>query len=135
MVEVVLVNGARVEFSQEELDEFITQEIIPNPYWCYSGLLTREEVTGYLHNEVSRELHIKIARYILIYQENLAFTGYLFDKAEGQPDKTRVFNLPVLNKLRDLYQKVSQLPRTAGEVDSDVHAMENLCLETGGDPL
>ncbi len=135
MVQIILMNGAHVEVSQEELNEFITQVLIPNPDWHHSGLLTREEVTRYLKNEASWEDFQTVAWYILIYEENLAFTGYLFDKAEGIPDRTKVFTMPALKKLRDLYQQVSELPPNDGELAGDVHEMENLCLETGADPL
>ncbi len=135
MVQIILMNSARVEVSQEEANEFITQELIPNPDWHHSGLLTQEEVTRYLKNEASQEDLQKVARYILIYEENLAFTAFLFDKSEGHSDQGKEFNMPALKKLRDLYQKVSELPQTAGELASDVHEMENTCLETGADPL
>jgi len=136
MVQFALMNGARVEVSAEEIKEFITQQvIIANPDWRHSGLLTEEEVTRYLKNLASPEDLKKVARYILIYQENLAFTGFLFDKSEGRPDQGKEFNMPALKKLRDIYQKMSDMPRSPGELAGDVHEMESTCLEIGADPL
>ena len=134
-MELILANNKRVEVSQEEVNEFITKKLIPNADWHHSGLLTEEEVMRFLKDESSRDELKKVARYILIYQENLAFTGYLFDKADGDPERTKEFNMPAVKKLRELYQKASDDSHTAINIAHDVHEMENICLETGTDPL
>jgi hypothetical protein len=135
MLPIVLMNGAQLEVSQEEIREYITQLLIPNPDWHHSGLLTREEVERYLKDEASPEDLKRVARYILIYEENLAFSGYLFDKADGEPERTKEFNMPTLKKLRAIYLRVITSPQNAKELAGDVHEMENTCLETGADPL
>lgn len=135
MIQLTLMNGARVEVSQEDVNEFITQEIIPNPDWHHSGLLTEEELLRYLKNEASREDLKKVARYILIYEENLTFTAFLFDKSEGHPDQGKEFNMPAIKKLRELYQKVSDDTHQVLDISQTVHEMENTCLEIGADPL
>lgn len=135
MVKIMLMNGARVEVSQEEANEFITQELIPNPDWRHSGLLTEEEALRYLGGKSTQDELRKVARYILIYEENLAFTGYLFDKADGEPERTKEFNMPTVEKLRVLYQEVNDKTHQLMDISPAVHAMENLCMEIGGDPL
>lgn len=135
MTRLTLANGKDVEVSGEEVNEFITQILLPNPDWRHSGLLTEEEWTRYLKNETSRDDLKKVARYILIYEENLAFTGYLFDKADGEPERTKEFNMPAIKKLRELYQKVSDDTHQVIDISQMVHEMENACLETGADPL
>jgi hypothetical protein len=135
MVQFALMNGARVEVSREEVNEFITKILVPNPDWRHSGLLTEEERARYLKNEASQEDLKKVAWYILIYEENLAFSGYLFDRADGEPERTKEFNMPALKKLREIYHRVTESQRTPEELAGDVHQMENVCLETGADPL
>lgn len=135
MVQITLINGASVEVSPEEVNEFITQVLIPNPDWHYSGLLTPGEYLSYLMGKICPEVLRKVARYFLIYEENLAFTKYLFDKSEGHPDQGKEFNMPAIKKLREIYRRVTEDQRSPEELAGDVHEMENTCLETGADPL
>jgi len=135
MIQLTLMNGQRVEVSQEEVNEFITQIVVPNPDWRHSGLLSQEEVMRFLKGESNMDELKKVARYILIYEENLAFTAYLFDKSEGNPDQGKEFNLPAVKKLRGIYRRVTGTQRTAEDLAGDVHEMENLCLKTGANPL
>lgn len=132
---VILANGKSVEISQTEIGDFITQILIPNADWHHSGLLTEEEVMRFLKGESSRDELKKVARYILIYQENLSFTAYLFDKADGDPERTKEFNMPAIKELREIYRKVTENQQPAKELSGDVYEMENICLETGADPL
>jgi len=134
-MKLILMNGQEVEVSQEEINEFITQVLVQNPDWRHSGLLTPMEWTRYLQGRNSKEELRKVARYILIYEENLSFTAYLFDKAEGKPETCKEFNMPVLKKLRELYQKATDISQHAPDISQDVHEMENLCLKIGADPL
>ncbi len=135
MIHLTLANGKDVEVSQEEVNEFITQVLIPNPDWRYSGLLTQEEVMRYLKGEGSRDELKKVAQYLLIYTENLSFTAYLFGKSEEHPDRGKEFNMPAVKKLRELYQKVSDDTHQVLDISKDVHEMEAVCLEIGVDPL
>jgi hypothetical protein len=135
MVQLRLMNDQLVEVSQEEVNEFITQGLIPNPDWRHSRLLTEAEVSRYLKNEAFQEDLKKVARYILIYEENLAFTAFLFDKANGEPELTKEFNMPIIEKLREIYSRVTKGQRSLEELAGDVHEMENLCMEIGTDPL
>jgi len=132
---LVLANGQQVKVSQGELSEFITQDLIPNPDWRYSGLLTEKEWARFLRRRSTPEELQKVARYLLIYTENLSFTAYLFDKSEGKPDRTREFNMPVIKKLRGLYQKVIDNSHKKQDIHQFVNEMENACMEIGADPL
>lgn len=138
----VLANGKEVEASAEEICEFITVmhagqlvQIFPNPYWRWSCLLTEAEWGRYLQGKSTQDELKKVARYIIVYMENQSLTGYLFDKSEGKPDQTKEFNMPVLKKLRDLYQKVIHVSHDMTELYHVVHEMENACMEIGADPL
>lgn len=130
-----LANGRKIEVTQEEIDEFITQELIPNPYWKFSKLLSENDLMKYLKNENTRNRLIMVARYLLIYMENISFTGYLFDKSEGQPGPTKEFNMPVVEKLREMYRTVNGNDRSLADLSGDVHEMFNACMEVGVDPL
>jgi len=132
---LVLANGQHVEVSQEEVMEFITQLLIPNPDWRYSGLLSQGERERFLRGESTRDDLRKVARYILIYEENLSFTAYLFDKSEGKPDQTRDFNMPVIKNLRELYQKIIDNSHKTPPISQLVYEMQNACMEIGADPL
>lgn len=134
MIRLTLANGKDVEVSQEEVNEFITQVLIPNPDWRHSGLLTLEEAMRYLEGKSTLDDLRKVARYILIYEENLTFTAFLFDKANGESERTKEFNMWVIKKLRGLYRKVSDNTQVL-EISQTVHEMENTCLEIGADPL
>lgn len=134
-MELTLANGKRVEVSREEVKTFITHLLTPNPQWRHSGLLSEDEVMRFLKAESNHDDLKKVACYILIYQENLAFNAYLFDKAEGDPEPIKQFNMPAIEKLREIYRRVTQNQQTLEEVAGDVYEMENICLETGADPL
>lgn len=43
-MKLILASGKIVEVSQAEVNDFVTQVLIPNPYWRYSGLLTEEDM-------------------------------------------------------------------------------------------
>lgn len=134
-MELELANGQHVQVSQEEASEFITQVLIPNPYWRYSGLLTEVEVMRFLGRRSTEEELKKVARYLLTYTENLSFTAYLFDKSEGKLNLSREFNMPVIKKLRELYQKIIDNSYNTPLVSQLVNEMEHVCMEIGADPL
>ncbi len=133
--QIQLMNGKQVELTRPEFDEFISDVMVPNPQWQHSGLLDKEEVARYLSGRATvQDLH-KVARYILVYQENLTLTAYLFAKAESQnnANDSKSYNLPYLMKIRAMHslaatEKINLLNKIA-------HKMENICLEVGADPL
>lgn len=131
-----LANGAKVDVSPEEMGEFITQVLMANPYWRYSGLLNEDEVTRFLLKATNDKAElVKIARYILIHFENLSLACYLFDKSEGHPEQGKEFNMPVIQKLRDIYQKVRDNTHDVTDMWESVWEMENLCIGQGGSPI
>jgi len=135
-MEMILSNGNKVKVSLEEIREFI-QEMpcpIPNAYWRHSELLTEQEVMRFLAGESSQEELRKIARYILIFTENLAFTAHLYDKSEGH-DNGRDLNMPALEKLRGFYRTISNSRQSRDGIARLVHEMESVCLEIGAGPL
>lgn len=136
-MEMILTNGNRVKVSLKEIREFITEMCcpIPNPYWRWSELLTEQEVMGFLKGESTRDELEKVARYMLIYTENLSFTAYLFDKADGEPERTKQFNMPAVKKLRELYQKVKDNSANHANAVNLVYEMENICMEMGVEPV
>jgi hypothetical protein len=129
------MNDQEVEISQEEIYEFITQVLIPNPDWRHSGLLSPMEWTRYVQGRSTPDELVKVARYILVYMENLSFTAYLFDKSEGHPDQGKEYNMPVVKRLREIYHLVKEMATTQAERTGDVHEMVNLCMTIGTDPL
>lgn len=118
-----------------ECQDFITGALVPNPQWRYSGLLGQDQVMRYLKGEATLQDARAVIGYILIYQENLSLTAYLFSKATSvkEAEESKEYNLPVLKKIRALAalastDKIDRLNQIA-------HEMENLCLEVGADPL
>jgi len=135
-MEMILANRSKVKVSVSEIQEYVTEVPcpIPNPYWRYSELLTEEEVMRYLAGESDKDKLQKIARYILIFTENLAFTAHLYDKSEGH-DNGRKLNMPALEKLRGFYRTISNGQQTRDGIARLVHEMESVCLEIGAGPL
>jgi len=133
---LILANGQTVKVSLKELRDFITAmpSPIPNAYWRHSELLTEQEVMRFLAGESSREELKKVARYLLIYTENLAFTAHLYDKSEGH-NGSRDLNMPALEKLRGFYRTISNGRQSRDGIARLVNEMESVCLEIGADPL
>lgn len=136
-MEMILANGNKVKVTLGEIRNFITEmpTPIPNAYWRYSELLSEDEVMRFLAGESNQEELQKIARYLLIYTENLAFSAYLFNKAKGKPDQTKDFNIPAVRKLRRFYRAVKDNRQMTKVLARLVREMGNICLEIGADPL
>jgi hypothetical protein len=133
--QVQLMNGKQVELTEPEFDDFISDVMVPNPQWQHSGLLDKDEVERYHKGEATvQDLH-KIIRYILVYQENLSLTTYLFLKVNDlkNAEKSKEYNLPYLSRLQGL--------RAIGNTDIQkllnmiAQKMEKICTEMGSDPL
>ncbi len=137
-MKIILANGNTAEVTEVEIKEFITEvpTPIPNAYWRHSKLLGQEEVMRFLKGESSPDELKKVARYLLIYTENLAFSAYLFNKANGgAPDGPKDFSMPAIRKLRELYQSVLGNQPAVPDISHKVKNMLNVCLELGIDPL
>ncbi|MDD4984892.1 MAG: hypothetical protein PHQ43_03745 [Dehalococcoidales bacterium] len=136
-MKMILANGNTVEVTELETKEFITEIAtpIPNAYWKHSGLLNQAEVLRFLKGASSPDELKKVARYLLIYTENLAFSAYLFNKANGgDPDGPKDFTMPAIRKLRELYRNVLSSQPTE-PVSHNVKDMLNVCRKIGIDPL
>ena len=136
-MKIILANGNIVEVTEVETKEFITEisTPIPNAYWRHSGLLSQEEVMRFLKGESRPDEVKKVGRYLLIYTENLAFSAYLFNKANGgDPDGPKDFTMPAIRRLRELYRYVL-ISQPTVPVSHNVKDMLNVCLEIGIDPL
>ncbi|MDD5045141.1 MAG: hypothetical protein PHG51_06345 [Candidatus Omnitrophica bacterium] len=136
MVKFQLMNGKEVEASQDEIDEFISQKLIPNPDWRYNpSLLSREEWDRYMQGMSSVVELKKVAKYILTYFENLSLTSYLFEKADGNMIISREINLAAIKAIREIYKRLTDPARPEKDIAGDVHEMEDQCMEVGADPL
>lgn len=134
---VRLMNGKEVAITQEETARFITEEpacavdyrvnnlpLLVNPYWLWSGQLSQGEADRYVAGDSTPALLDKIARYLLVYAEQTAHTAFMFDKAEGNLPGTGEFNLPVVEKLREL-RKTKPITRDT------IFEMERLMTDLG----
>lgn len=134
-MQLILANQKRVEVSKEEMQQFITVVLITNPYWRQTRQLSEDEVQRFVARASTDAEIRKVARYTLIFAENVAFSAYLFDKADGIPDRTRELNLPAIKKLRDLYQKMLDNRQTMMDLCHIMDQMLGICLRIGVDPL
>lgn len=137
-MKIILANGYIVEAIEAEVRDFITESgvPVPNAYWKYSGLLSEEEVTRFIKGEKNPDEMKKLARYILIYIENLVFRACLFNKAKGgNPDAPKEFGMPKVKRLRKLYQNAQESKQPVPNIHSIVDEMLKVCLEIGVDPL
>jgi hypothetical protein len=134
-IRLQLANQKEVTLTEPEFDEFISEVLFPNPQWQYSGLLDKDQVQRYLTGQATVQDLQKVIHYILVYQENLSLTAYLFSKTEGptKANESKEYNLPIIKKLRAMKglastDKINLLNKIA-------HKMENICMEVGADPL
>jgi hypothetical protein len=134
-LQMQLMNGKQVELTEPEFDEFISDVMVPNPQWQNSGLLDKVEVERYHKGEATvQDLH-KIIRYILVYQENLSLTTYLFLKVNDlkNAEKSKEYNLPYLSRLQGLRAiGNTDIPKLLNMI---AQKMEKICTEMGSDPL
>jgi hypothetical protein len=130
---MILANGQEVKVSEEEMKKFITimPAPIPNPFWEYSEILTKEEVERYLKGTASLDELKTIGKYMVVFFENIAFAGYLTGKAQGEkPNLSEQFNVPELVKARKMNEELQQATdlkvakRLCGDID-------HLCTEVG----
>ncbi len=137
-MKIILANAYAVEITEVDFIDIITESRvpIPNVHWKHSGLLSREEVTRFLKGDKDPGEMKKLARYILIYAENLVFSACLFNKAQGgNPDAPKEFGMPKVNRLKKLYQKVLRSRQSMPNVYYTVNEMLKVCSEIGIDPF
>jgi len=98
-----------------------------NPYWMYSGALSREDIAEFFEDP-KREIHAdfahKLATYILNFVQNMAAISWLMT-----PDKKGY-----LDYMRPCIEKLSALKAKA-KCRKDVMDMVHVCLEYAMDPF
>jgi len=105
--------------------EFIPEVWFENPYWRYNGYLSKAEVMKFLEKKplTPDEAH-KLAKYILLFAQNLACMTWLFcDDREGYFK----YMLPCIHKLHQILPKVKSR--------DEVWEMLNVCFEHALDPF
>ena len=108
--------------------EFIPEVWFENPYWKYSGYLSKAEVMKFLEKKpLNPDEAYKIGKYILLFVKNLACAGWLFSSSEEGREKYFRYMLPCIRKLHEILLRV----KSRGEV----WGMLNVCLEYGLDPI
>ncbi len=110
----------------------ITTELKSNPYWMYSGLLTKKEVLEFFKKkeDTRAELLDKVAYYILCYAENVVLAGTFLAKDLMYLQESESF----LDELRDLYEKVKNT-KDSKEKYKHVKKMIDTCLDHNIDPF
>ena len=125
----VLLNGKTIEISDAKVREIVTTALTSNPFWMYSGILTKDDVFDFFRGEANEQLLEKISYYILFYVENLVLTGYLIKLIEDPTEAEDYlnYNKPLLEELRKLNKSKKNY--------ETVNKMVRLCLKYGFDPF
>jgi len=129
-----LRDGTQVFVGKDEVEEFVTEILTPNPYWRFSGLLVEAEVIQFLNNEANVLTLERVALYVLVYVENMAFSAWLIIKqreGEERAEDYKEFVMPVIKKLREMYLDIKE----NGVTEEKVWAMMREALKAGFDPL
>ena len=129
----ILANGMKVYVDDETIKKIITIRLSDNPYYEYSGFITRNEVQRFLEGSRDKKLHKKINRYIVFYAENIIFSTYLYLKASAEYSKGngKDDSEPYLKQMQPFLQKLRKLYKK----NEDPKKLINLCLQHAIDPL
>lgn len=98
-----------------------------NPYWMYSGALSRADVAEFFQDpqrEIRPDFAHRLATYILNYIQNMAAIVWLMN-----PEKERY-----LRNMRTCIEKLSELKARAKR-RKDVKDMIDVCLDYAMDPF
>lgn len=138
MMKFLLMTGKEVVVSEAEIREIVKSGmVIANPYWVYSGLLREDEVIAYLNHKADVDILKRIAKYILVFVENLALTNYMFLLAENREEAEEYLNSQkqLLNFSEQLNTSVQTGTRSLEELEELVRSMISKCMTFGIDPL
>jgi len=142
------LTGNIIAIPKTTAELFLSERVLAlNPYWKANKLLSVDEVRTFVEYMIQKEvgnsydmpdeLVKKIARYVLIYAENIAFSvavTYAEQSAMSHNVKDLVgyiqFIMPFLEQLREMFRMVKEKPDP--EI---VNEMILLCLNYGMDPL
>jgi hypothetical protein len=98
-----------------------------NPYWQYSGALSREDVAEFFSDskqEIRLDFAHKLATYVLDYVQNMAAVVWLMN-----PDKEGY-----LETMKPCIEKLSELKAKA-KCRKDIMEMIHVCLDYAMDPF
>jgi len=105
--------------------EFIPEVWFENPYWQWSGYLSKAEVMKFLERRpLTPDEAYKLGRYILLFVQNLACMNWLFSEdREGYFE----YMLPCIRKLHQILGRVKS--------GDEVWEMLKVCFDYGLDPI
>lgn len=144
------LTGKAIAVPRQTIEIFLSEGVYAlNPYWQYNGLLEKDEVLSLakclhmlglkLECNMDPKLIKKIARYIVIYAENVQLMNFLtaseaaiiHEDREGKTIKEFLnYAIPFLMTLRKLYRQIIMEPKP-----ETLAKMLELCLQSGIDPL
>jgi len=128
----------RVELSGELVKEIISIELTNCFHWgCLGSGLDYVDVVRFMHGDNDPDLLRGIARYILVYAENLVLTTVVYLKVID-PGKVEAYledMMDVLESLREKYREVKGFTGDLMELRTLVEQMLNICLSAGLDPF
>ena len=125
-----------VEVPEEVVKEIISVELTNCFHWhCPNIDLDCGEVADFLEGKRDPSLLERIARYILVYAENLVLSNYVYQRAlnPNSADKYLESMKPFLQELRRLYGLLDENHCDSHRVLVD--EMLSLCLRHGIDPF
>lgn len=125
-----------VEVSEDVVKEIISVELTNCFHWqCPSIDLDYSGVMDFLEGKPDLGLLKKVARYILVYTENLVLANYVYQRIlnPGNADKYLESMKPLLHELRRLYELLQGKPYDVYRPLVD--EMLSLCLRYGIDPF
>ena len=126
--------GVPIVITKRTVRLFITTDVLtPNPYWRYSGLLDEETLRAYLEGSEEPEVLRAVARYTLIYVENMAFSVFIGIMLTDGVDEAMGYLKwmePTLAALRSMWRRVRGRPSR-----KLVEEMVWKAIEVGLDPL
>ncbi len=125
-----------VEVSEDVVKEIISVELANCFHWrCPNIDLEYSGVMDFLEGKRDPVLLKRVARYILVYAENLVLTNYVYQRIlnPGNADRYLESMKPFLKELRRLYGLLQRKPYDAYRPLVD--EMLNLCLRYGIDPF
>ncbi len=127
-----------VEISEKLVKEIITIELSNCFHWgCMGSGIDYIDVVRFMHGDTDPDLLRRIARYILVYAENLVLTTIAYMKILN-PGRTEAYledMKGVLESLRRKFRKVKGFIGDPVELRALVEQMLYTCLQNGIDPF
>ena len=128
----------RVEVPGELVREIISLELTNCFHWgCPGSGLDYVDVVRFMHGDNDPDLLRRVARYILVYAENLVLTTVVYLKVID-PGKVEAYledMRGVLERLREKYREVKEFTGDSMELRTLVEQMLHICLSAGLDPF